>query len=141
MLKKIKYSLDFSKALKYDEEANYSKVISILEKYTDFIVTNQYKFPDYYILLAEAYARLLNFIEAEKYFFRGLESLRKTTSFNSDEVRFLQKFIFAWLIYIYKKNNHNQAKLKYERLKDSISFNESNIRTSIKINFTINTSA
>ena len=72
ILSKIKYPFAFMKALSMQERGEYENSIKLLTKYEEFINNNQSKFSDYYIILAEAYARIGKYKEADDKFKKAL---------------------------------------------------------------------
>ena len=134
-LKKIKYPFAFIKALKMDEQKKYGKTIEILEPYKDFIENNKDNFPDYYILLGEAYARLGKHLISQKEFEVALNILSGTSLLNQDERAYLKKYIYNWLKYLALNYNHSLAIEEYKKNINNLFYNEAKIRHSFKINF------
>lgn len=125
------------KALKMDEKKKYDKSIEILKKYDDFIKKNKLKFPDYYILLGESYARLGKYSDAEREFQIAIEILNITNYLNQDEKCYLKKYIYQWLKYLTLKYNNTLAVKKYNENMGAQTYNIEHVRGSFQINFII----
>jgi len=137
ILSKIKYPFAFMKALSMQEKGEYENSIKLLNKYEGFVNNNQEKFPDYFLILAEAYARIKKYKEADVKFKKALEVLEKSSYLTQDEKNYLKKYIYNWLIYLSSIYKHTLLLEKYKNIIENLSYDESKIRNSLKINFDI----
>jgi tetratricopeptide (TPR) repeat protein len=135
-LTKIKLALAFQTSLNYDAEKKYQKIIDKLEKYRSFVEDEMKNtFPEFYILLGEAYFNITNYRIAEGYLLKALETTKKDTKLNHDEINYLNIHIYYWLYLTYKHLNDEAKAFQCSNLYRETTYNEKNIRRYIKNNF------
>jgi len=129
---KIKFSFAYKKAFDYDQEKEYQKIIDTLENYRTLIDEKPDAFPDYYILLGEAYFRLTNYHLAEGLFLKALEVLETTKKLNENETAYLKLYTYRWLQITYQSLEKYSFKTRYKILSEKVSYDTNKIRRTIK---------
>lgn len=135
---KIKLALAFQRALGYEEEHRYQKVINTLEKYRSFVDKKlPIPFSEYFILLGRAYCGITNYRLAEGCLISALEHIKDESKFNEDEKNYLKYHTYYWLYFVYKNLYDNVKAEQCQNLFKKVNFNLKNVRKYFKTSFPI----